>query len=166
MKPLAWGESTPGGRGGTNEWLTPRWITDRLGEFDLDPCAADPRPWDIGRVNYTERGLSRPWFGRVFCNPPYGRHAGVWMQQFLGHGVGVALIMARTETAWFGEVWAAAHSIFFLTGRVRFLRSGDFVETGPAGAPSCLVAASMADTEVIRSAGFSGHLVTRWETLL
>jgi len=26
--------------------LTPRWIIDALGPCDLDPSAADPRPWD------------------------------------------------------------------------------------------------------------------------
>jgi hypothetical protein len=26
--------------------LTPRWILDPLGKFDLDPCASDPRPWE------------------------------------------------------------------------------------------------------------------------
>jgi hypothetical protein len=25
--------------------LTPRWIIDALGPFDLDPCAATVRPW-------------------------------------------------------------------------------------------------------------------------
>jgi hypothetical protein len=47
--------------------ITPRWLLDRLGPFDLDPGAADPRPWDCARVNITERenGLAHPWRGRV-----------------------------------------------------------------------------------------------------
>ncbi len=40
--------------GATNVWLTPRDIIDGLGPFDLDPCAADPRPFDIAATNYTE----------------------------------------------------------------------------------------------------------------
>ena len=32
---------------GNDEWLTPRYITDTLGPFDLDPCSpGDRRPWD------------------------------------------------------------------------------------------------------------------------
>lgn len=30
--------------------ITPRWILDPLGSFDLDPCASDPRPWDCAAV--------------------------------------------------------------------------------------------------------------------
>lgn len=29
----------------TDDWISPRWLLDRLGEFDLDPCACDPQPW-------------------------------------------------------------------------------------------------------------------------
>jgi hypothetical protein len=41
--------------------LTPKWIIDALGVFDLDPCAASPRPWDCARVNFVEAddGLSK-----------------------------------------------------------------------------------------------------------
>jgi hypothetical protein len=42
--------------------ITPRWIIDRLGgPFDLDPAAADPRPWPCARTNWTTHGLERPW---------------------------------------------------------------------------------------------------------
>lgn len=30
----------------TNEWLTPRWLLNKLGSLELDPCAAKGRPWD------------------------------------------------------------------------------------------------------------------------
>ena len=33
--------------------ITPRWIIDALGPFKLDPCAADPRPWDCAEINWT-----------------------------------------------------------------------------------------------------------------
>ena len=63
--------------GATNVWLTPKWVIDKLGPFDLDPCAADPRPFDIGqRVNLVERdnGLRQHWPPEMFVwmNPPYG----------------------------------------------------------------------------------------------
>lgn len=50
----------------TNVWLTPRYVLDLLGQFDVDPCAATVRPWDCARINYTEadNGLSQePLFG-------------------------------------------------------------------------------------------------------
>ena len=40
--------------GDTQTWLTPPHVTDALGAFDLDPCAApEPRPWDTARVHIT-----------------------------------------------------------------------------------------------------------------
>src|SRR4051812_10353947 len=80
--------------------VTPRWVTDRLGPFDLDPCAADPRPWDIAATNYTESddGLSLEWFGRPWVNPPFDRRVvGRWILRLAEHGRGICLTHARTE---------------------------------------------------------------------
>jgi hypothetical protein len=61
-------------RGETNDWLTPRYILDALGKFDLDPCAALDQPWATARRPLTVKddGLKKPWVGRVWLNPPYG----------------------------------------------------------------------------------------------
>lgn len=91
-----------------DEWLTPPSILSALGEFDLDPCAPIVRPWDTAKHHYTlpEDGLSKPWFGRIWLNPPFGRHAVKWLRKLRDHGNGIALIPARTETAMFYEtVW-------------------------------------------------------------
>jgi hypothetical protein len=40
--------------GATQMHLTPRSIIDALGPFDLDPCAANPRPWDCAAENITD----------------------------------------------------------------------------------------------------------------
>jgi hypothetical protein len=55
-------------RGETDDWLTPRYILDALGEFDLDPCAATGQPWATARRHLTvhEDGLKEPWAGRVW----------------------------------------------------------------------------------------------------
>jgi hypothetical protein len=37
--------------GKSQNHITPRWIIDTLGPFDLDPAAADPRPWPCARTN-------------------------------------------------------------------------------------------------------------------
>ena len=37
----------------TDTWLTPKWVMDALGVFDLDPCAAPhPRPWPTASMHY------------------------------------------------------------------------------------------------------------------
>jgi len=106
-------------------WLTPPHIIKAIGPFDLDPCAApDPRPWPTADVHYTlphQDGLALPWFGRVFCNPPYGPHAETWLAKLARHARGTALIFARTETDAFHEqVWRRADGLLFLHGRLYF----------------------------------------------
>lgn len=56
-----------------DEWLTPPEIMSSLGAFDLDPCSPINRPWPTAGIHYTveDDGLSKPWFGRVWCNPPH-----------------------------------------------------------------------------------------------
>ena len=60
--------------------ITPRWIIDRLGPFDLDPAAANPRPWACAATNWSAHGLERDWFGLVYLNPPFDRYeVGSWI---------------------------------------------------------------------------------------
>lgn len=106
------------------EWLTPRYIVDALGQFDLDPCAPVNRPWETAKQYYTifDNGLIRPWNGRVWLNPPYGDETPRWMQRMATHkGGGVALIFVRTETGtFFPWIWDYAHSFLFLDQRIAF----------------------------------------------
>lgn len=88
--------------------LTPWPIIEALGPFDLDPCAADPRPWDCANFNYTEAwdGLRQPWFGMVWLNPPFDRYiVGAWLSRLADHGNGIALLHARLEADWFRPCW-------------------------------------------------------------
>lgn len=128
---------------GRDEWLTPPEILRTLGPFDLDPCAPVTRPWDTARKHYTvhDDGLKQPWEGRVWLNPPYGRHTGTWLARLREHGNGIALIFARTETAaWFDNVWYHAHGVLFLQGRLDFYDVWGRKAIHNAGAPSALVA--------------------------
>ena len=154
--------------------LTPRWIIDALGPFDLDPCAADPRPWDCAKVNLSEAddGLRRAWTGRVWRNPPFDRYkvAG-WIGRIAEHGHGTALLHARTETEWFRICWELATVILFMARRLTFMRpdgtpcttrSG---EKANSGAPPVLVAFGDYDAMRLRkfSAEHGGALVERWQ---
>lgn len=111
---------------GHDEWLTPKFITDSLGSFDLDPCSPIVRPWDTAKQHYSELddGLSKPWSGRVWCNPPYGRETFTWLNKLSAHGNAIALIFARTETKGFHEeIWNKAQStqLILLQGQVEVL---------------------------------------------
>ena len=153
-----------GFEGDTNVWLTPRNILDALGQFDLDPCAAPhPRPWDVAKRHYTlsdgEDGMLLPWEGRVFCNPPYGPHVGLWMEKMVDHGSGIALIFARVETqVWQRTIWPFASGILFPDRRIAFCRP-DGKAGATAGAPSALVAFSDEDAENLRTGSITGTFV-------
>lgn len=126
-----------------DEWLTPQWILHDLGPFDLDPCAPINRPWPMAANHYTieDNGLMQDWDGRVWCNPPYGTQAGVWLSRCACHKNATALIFARTETKMFHKyVWNAAYGCLFLRGRLHFHSSNGERAKANAGAPSVLVA--------------------------
>ncbi len=146
-----------------DEWLTPPDIISALGPFDLDPCAPVNRPWDMAAQHYSvnDDGLSKPWSGRVWLNPPYGTHTFEWMERLARHRHGLALIFARTETRGFHrEIWDKAHAVFFFRGRLRFFHvTGQ--RGGTANAPSCLVSYSEADTTAIIQAQVRGDLSGR-----
>lgn len=97
----------------------------------------------MARQHYSaeDDGLSKPWFGRVWCNPPYGLEAAKWLERLADHGNGVALIFARTETSMFFEqVWKKADGLLFLRGRLHFHHVDGTRAAANAGAPSVLVA--------------------------
>jgi hypothetical protein len=104
-------------------------------------------------------GLSRHWFGRVWCNPPYGRKTFDWLGKLADHGNGIALIFARTETNGFhAQVWDRASAVFFLKGRVNFYNKSG-VKGDRANAPSCLVAYGANNVISLERSGLPGKLV-------
>lgn len=126
-----------------DEWLTPPEIVQSLGKFDLDPCAPIVRPWETAATHYTieDDGLSQPWQGRVWCNPPFGLEAIKWLRKMRDHGNGIALIPARTETRMFYEcVWGHAAGILWLQGRPHFHFVDGTRASFNSGAPICLIA--------------------------
>lgn len=146
--------------GTTNDWITPPEIIEELGPFDLDPCSSVTQPWPCAKGAYTEGGLEKEWFGRVWLNPPYGPHTGKWLEKLAEHGNGVALIFARTETVMFYEsVWKRATGILFLKGRLFFYRPNGEKAWGNAGAPSCLVAYGEENWRKVSSSSFKGARV-------
>jgi len=128
-------------RGATDVWLTPPAILDALGPFDLDPCAAVGQPRRSADAQYTivDDGLSMPWAGFVWCNPPFGPEAAAWLSRLAGHGNGIGLVPARTETRWFvANVWERADVVLFLHGRPHFHHPDGTRGRLNSGAPICL----------------------------
>ena len=87
----------------TDERYTPKWIFDGLGlTFDLDPAApvggGDCVPT---RHRYTveDDGLSLPWFGLVWLNPPFSEST-LWADRFREHNNGVFLGPVANSRWW------------------------------------------------------------------
>jgi hypothetical protein len=142
----------------TTTWLTPRHILDALGEFDLDPCCPPEMPWRTAKrmIQQPEDGLAAKWEGRVWMNPPYGRGITDWMRKLAGHGSGIALVFARTDTRWFQEwVFPYGDGILFLDKRVRFCLP-DGTLSGTPAAPSVLVGYGHRDADTLKKCGLKG----------
>lgn len=112
----------------TSEWETPQWFFDKLNEefhFDLD-VAADDRNHKCDRYYSKEQdGLAffDHWHGNVWCNPPYGRSVGDWVEACsLYKGLSVMLLPARTDTRWFHDyIYNNPRAeIRFIKGRLKF----------------------------------------------
>jgi phage N-6-adenine-methyltransferase len=151
----------------TDEWLTPPHVIEALGPFDLDPCSPVGRPWPTAARHLTveDDGLSEPWEGRVWLNPPYS-DVERWVARLADHNHGTALVFARAETRWFFRwVWQRASALLFLEGRLTFLRpDGTLSKEGHnAGGPSVLVAYGAADRHALLTSGLSGAVVTEWD---
>jgi hypothetical protein len=150
-------------------WLTPPEVLEALGPFDLDPCAApEPRPWPTAARMLTlpTNGLVAPWSGRVWLNPPYGPEAGRWLRRAAEHGDAIAIVPARTETAWAHEtVWGAASGVFFFYGRLHFHRRDGVRARHNAGAPHMLVAYGERNVDAIEASGLCGVLVGSWDVI-
>ena len=104
-------------------WKFPRYISHRK-RTGLNP---------LGRL----RGG-----GTVFCNPPYGREIGKWVQKAYEEAQAgtpiVLLIPARTDTSYFHDFIYHKAEIRFIRGRLRFT-DDDGNAADPAPFPSMLV---------------------------
>ena len=163
MKRRGMGSHTKPNSGVNDLWLTPPQLFHALGEFDLDPCACpDPRPWSTAKrhIALPDDGLAADWSGRVWMNPPYGDEINPWLEKTAKHGIGTALIFARTETAnWELFVWPKASAILFLYGRLYFYLPDGTRAHGNAGGPSALIAYGERDAAILRDSGIKGAFV-------
>lgn len=126
-------------KGKSDTWLTPKWLLDWLGPFDMDPCPPNG-----------EGGLELEWKGRVWLNPPYSNIA-PFMEKMAKHSNGIALVFARTDTRWFQDhVFGKCHSLFFIRGRLKFEDINGNEYKWNAGAPSVLISYTEEDTRVIQ----------------
>lgn len=55
-------------------------MEERFGAFDLDAAAASHNAKAPNYYTREDDGLAQPWFGNVWCNPPYS-DCGAWVEK-------------------------------------------------------------------------------------
>lgn len=111
----------------TDMWETPQDFFDNLNRefhFTLDACATRENAKCSRFYTKEQDGLAQKWDGVVWCNPPYGRQIGRWVEKaYLSAQTGALVVMllpARTDTAWFHDYIYRRAEIRFIRGRLKF----------------------------------------------
>jgi ParB family chromosome partitioning protein len=124
---------------GEQQWYTPPEYIEAaravLGKIDLDPASSDKAQETVRARRYFtagDDGLSKPWRGRVWLNPPYSASlVGLFTRKLCDHleagEVTAALLLVNncTERTWFQDGLGLAVAVCFPAGRVKFLDPND-----------------------------------------
>ncbi len=144
--------------GRSDEWYTPPDVFKALGcRFHLDVAPARAGKAHVPTWNRLEGdGLTTPWFGFVWMNPPFGGRNGIapWLARFFEHGNGIALTPDRTSAPWFWDAWRRADAVLF-TRKIRFLRPDGSEGVSPSNG-TALMAVGYLGVEALRRAENSG----------
>ena len=112
-----------------DDWETPLWLFKQLDDefhFTMDAAASDTNHKCEIYFTKEDNALLRNWGGEtVFCNPPYGKGIGKWVEKAYRESrkpgtTVVMLIPARTDTKWFHNYILDVAEIRFIKGRLRF----------------------------------------------
>lgn len=128
-----WGQARKADRDSrftTHEFMEP--IYQSFGAVDLDPCAHVLSPVVAHRRIIHALGgdgLKEPWSGRLaYVNPPFSDQL-TWLKRAYDQwAVGnvetvICLVPTRTDSQFFQRIVKPNADIFFLEGRVRFIRA-------------------------------------------
>ena len=156
--------------GASVEWFTPPSLFDALfgpvedcTPFWLDPASAEsPYNWvpAVRKFTKAEDGLTQPWHGHVWLNPPYGPAGVAFIDRMIEHGDGLLLLPSRTETKVYQRAWLAADAVCLLRDRLWFIRNDG--HTGRSSFGSTLFAFGEWAGAVLRAANLG---ITQTRTL-
>ena len=122
--------------GESDEWYTPPEIFKALDcTFDLDPCSPGADHWVPANKIYTkgDDGLTQKWEGFIFMNPPFGGRNGhvPWLDKFIEHGNGIAIVRSYTSSKWFHDYMEKADILLYPKGKTKFVRPDGTIGKAP-----------------------------------
>jgi hypothetical protein len=102
-----------------DERYTPQWIFDGMGlRFDLDVAApmnpAERTTPAARHLTIADDGLTAPWEGLVWMNPPYSV-AAAWARRWMHHPDGVC-VLTVSKSHWVPEMCELAGCFVFVPG--------------------------------------------------
>jgi len=107
----------------SDDCYTPRWVFDAMGlRFDLDVAAPVGGPLHVPADRYytaADDGLTQPWDGLVWCNPPYSAMKD-WAPRWCRHTAGALMGLGTSRHSTFGEICRASDAVYI--GTVYFSR--------------------------------------------
>jgi phage N-6-adenine-methyltransferase len=109
----------------TDDYYTPKWLFDALKiEFDIDvACPPSGPPHTPCKHFYTQEtdGLTSPWYGTVWMNPPYSKPA-PWVDKWLEHADGIALL-PYAKSKWLQKLWDHQETALMYVYSIKFERA-------------------------------------------
>lgn len=123
-------------QGKTDEWHTPRYIFDAMGDvlFDLDVAAPIAGPRHVPCLHWLyENSLEADWAGFIWMNPPYGGRNALapWLEKFIAHGNGICIVPDRTSAPWFQAAAPHMERAVFISPKVKFERPDGSLGASP-----------------------------------
>ncbi len=137
----------------SDDYWTPKWIFDTMGvEFDLDVACPPNGPAHTPTTNYYTKqddGLTSPWYGNVFMNPPFSKPQ-PWIMRFLEHANGIGICVA-SKSRWFDHLWQHVDGIVFLPSNLKYESPNE--KNGSIFMPSVIFACGTANLNAIAALG-------------
>jgi len=100
----------------SDDYYTPKWLFDALKvEFDLDVACPPEGPLHTPAKRFYSMkhdGLTQPWEGRVWMNPPYSGPK-PWVERFIEHANGIALL-PFAKSKWHQDLWDSDASMVYV----------------------------------------------------
>jgi hypothetical protein len=123
--------------GKTDEWYTPAYVFEAMSvTFDLDVSSPGKMvtPWIPAKKFIRSKSLENPWRGFIWMNPPFGGRNGLvpWLEKFVEHGNGVALVPDRTSAPWWQQFARRMDLALFVAGKIHFIPGSDQKDGSPA----------------------------------